>query len=59
MKAEEIRKIARQRGIRAGKMKKGEMVRAIQSDEGNNPCYDTGQAENCGQNSCLWRDDCK
>jgi hypothetical protein len=59
MKTDEIKKIARQHGIRTGKMKKGDIVRAIQTAEGNNDCFDTGQAENCGQNDCLWRDDCK
>jgi hypothetical protein len=58
VKVEEIREIARERGIKAGKMKKADLVRAIQVAEGNNSCYETGQAEQCGQNSCLWREDC-
>ena len=58
MKVEEIREIATNKGIRPGKMKKSELVRAIQREEGNNRCFDTRFADWCGQNSCLWREDC-
>ncbi len=59
MKMQDVKEIAKSRGIKAGKLNKGELVRAIQSDEGNDACYETGQAEVCGQDSCIWRDDCK
>lgn len=59
MKAEEIKKIARQRGVEPGKMKKGEIIRAIQQAEGNPACFGTGKAAECGQTNCLWRDNCK
>ena len=58
MKTEEIREIATARGIRIGRVKKAEMVRAIQYSEGYNRCFDTGFAELCGQHTCLWREDC-
>ena len=58
MKVEEIREIAAAKGIKAGKLKKVELVKAIQAAEGNNRCFDTGSADFCGQNTCLWRDDC-
>lgn len=59
MNMQEVKEIARQRGVKAGTMKKAELVRAIQSDEGNEACYGTGRAASCGQERCLWRDDCK
>lgn len=58
MKVEEIKVIAKQHGIKVGKLKKAELVRAIQEAEGNNACFETGQAAGCGQAGCLWRDDC-
>jgi hypothetical protein len=59
MKLEEIKEIAKQHNIKVGKMKKAELVRVIQSIEGNDACFETGQASQCGQSECLWRDDCK
>ena len=58
MKVEEIKEIARQRGLKAVKMKKGELVRAIQEAEGNPTCFDTGTVNGCSQANCLWRQDC-
>jgi hypothetical protein len=59
MKLVEIREIAKQFGITAGKMKKAELVRAIQQAERNDPCFETGRADSCRQESCLWREDCR
>jgi hypothetical protein len=59
MKLEEVKKIAKKLGIQVKGMKKAEIIRTIQRDEGNNDCYDTGAAESCGQTDCLWRDDCR
>lgn len=42
MRLLEIREIAKQRGVSAGKMKKVETVRVIQEAEGNSACFDTG-----------------
>jgi hypothetical protein len=58
MKVEEIKVIAGQRGVKVGKMKKSEIVRAIQDAEGNPTCFDTAKADVCGQTICLWRQDC-
>jgi len=58
MKLEQIKEMAKQHGIKVGKMKKAELVRAIQSAEGNNACFEAGQASECGQEECLWRPDC-
>jgi hypothetical protein len=58
MKLEEIKEIAKQHDIKVGKMKKTELVRAIQSAEGNDVCFETGWASGCGQAECIWRSDC-
>ncbi|MBV5338852.1 MAG: SAP domain-containing protein [Deltaproteobacteria bacterium] len=58
MKLEEIKGIAKQHNIKVGKMKKAELVRAIQLAEGNEVCFESGQASECGQDECLWRSDC-
>ena len=58
MKLEEIREIAKQHNIKPGKMKKADLIRAIQQAENNDPCFDTGKVDHCGQHACLWREDC-
>ena len=59
MNMQEIKKIAKQRGLSTGKMRKAEIIRAIQEAEGNSACFDTGKAAECGQEKCLWREDCR
>ena len=58
MRLEEIREIAKKHKIKASKMKKAELVKAIQEAEANEACFESGKAEACGQESCLWREDC-
>lgn len=58
MKLEEIKEIAKQHNIKVGKLKKAELVRAIQLAEGNEVCFESGKAGECGQSDCLWRVDC-
>ncbi|MDA8431084.1 MAG: Rho termination factor N-terminal domain-containing protein [Geobacteraceae bacterium] len=59
MKLDEIKEIAKQHNIKVGKMKKADLVRAIQQAENNDICFGTGQANTCGQQACLWRGDCE
>lgn len=59
MKLAEVKKLAAQRGLTTDKMDKSEIIWAIQTAEGNTPCFDTGTATTCGQENCLWRTDCK
>lgn len=59
MKLAEVRELAAQRGLKTDKLKKTEIIRAIQSAEGNTACFDTGTTAECGQVNCLWRADCK
>ena len=58
MKLEEIKEIARQHNIKVGKLKKADLARAIQVAEGNEACFESGKASECGQAGCLWRSDC-
>jgi hypothetical protein len=58
MNFNEIQTIARSRGIRPLPKSKLTLVRAIQQDEGNFPCYGTAFGGACDQATCLWRSDC-
>ncbi|MDH5297490.1 MAG: Rho termination factor N-terminal domain-containing protein [Desulfobulbaceae bacterium] len=57
MKVQEIKKKATDMGINPGKMKKTDLIRAIQSTEGNYPCFQTA-TDFCDQDGCCWRGDC-
>jgi len=59
MNMNEVKAIASERGVKPGRLKKGELVRAIQAAEGNNTCFASERAESCGEESCLWREDCQ
>ncbi len=56
MKMADIKAIARERGIKAGKMNKGTLIKTIQVQEGNDACYKTRTA--CNQQDCCWRQSC-
>lgn len=58
MNMQEIKSIARERGVKPGTLKKAELIRSMQKAEGNEACYCTGRAAVCGQDNCLWKDDC-
>lgn len=58
MLVKEIKAIATKKGIKPGKLKKADLIRAIQEKEGNIPCFKSEQANNCEELGCLWRDDC-
>jgi len=59
MKVQDIKDIAKQKGVKAGKMNKQDLIRATQIAEGNNACFATSSVKTCGQMNCLWRADCK
>lgn len=59
MKVQQIREMAQSIGIRPGRTKKSDLIRAIQRKEGNPVCFDSGSSTLCGQCSCLWLEDCK
>lgn len=59
MKMADIQNIARSRGVAPGRMTKVDLVRILQREEGNESCFQTGQAGHCGQDGCLWREACE
>jgi len=58
MNMNQVKEIARDRGVKPGKHKKAELIRLIQSCENNPQCFNTGYALECQQEECLWRGDC-
>ncbi|HUU04587.1 MAG TPA: SAP domain-containing protein [Patescibacteria group bacterium] len=59
MKLTQIRKYAGEKGVNSGKMKKVELIRAIQAAEGNPTCYGGERKSYCPEKKCLWEIDCK
>ena len=58
MNVKEIR--ARARSLKVthySRMKKHDLIRAVQLAEGNTDCFQ--QIEGCGEIDCCWRDDCQ
>lgn len=58
MNLQEIREIARIRGLKPRNLNKRELIRSIQRNEGNFDCFATAFHGSCDQESCLWRKDC-
>ena len=53
----QIKTIAKDLGINPGKMTKPNIIKKIQTKEGNFPCFKTA-INYCDQNKCLWQKDC-
>lgn len=58
MKLDQVRTIARSRGIHPGKLTRAELIKSIQSEEGNFTCFASAARGECDQEGCLWREDC-
>ena len=58
MQIQTLRNIAKDRGIKAGRMAKAEIIRTIQRLEGNFDCFKTAVDGHCDQGGCAWREDC-
>jgi len=58
MKMEQVRSIAKSQGINPGKLPKTELIKSIQTEEGNFDCFATAYAGECDQVGCSWREDC-
>ena len=58
MKMQEVREKAKALGLKTGIKKKIDLIRAIQSEEGNIPCFKT-EVNDCVQMDCCWRGDCQ
>ncbi len=58
MNMTDIKAIAKERGVKIGRLKKAELVRSIQKAEDNPECFCTSFSDQCGQEGCLWREIC-
>jgi len=58
MNMNQVKEVAKDRGVKPGKMKKEILIRTIQQSEGNPQCFNTNFSPTCGQDDCLWRPDC-
>ena len=58
MKLEAVRAIAKSMGISPLNQFKIELIRNIQSKEGNFDCFATASIGECDQADCQWREDC-
>ena len=59
MKMVDIQYRAVAMGLKPGKLNKTDLIRSIQSEEGNSSCFRTDASRQCTQESCCWRDDCR
>lgn len=57
MNMTEIKAKAKDLGIKIGKMGKADLIRTIQTKEGNFPCFETAK-DFCSQKACSWREAC-
>ena len=58
MRFQDIQKMAKGMDINTYRMKKTDMIRAIQREENNIQCYGTHRVDICEEEACLWRGDC-
>ena len=57
MRMMEVKSRAKALGITPGRMNKTDLIRTIQREEGNFPCFKTA-GDYCDQLNCCWREDC-
>ena len=58
MNMSQVKLVAKERGVKPGKMRKVELIRAIQKAEKNPQCFNTKFSQECGEEQCFWREDC-
>ncbi len=58
MRMAEIKAKAKKLKLNPGKMKKMDLIRTIQTREGNYACFQT-EKDSCDQSECCWRKDCR
>jgi hypothetical protein len=58
MTLNKVREMAKRMNLDPGSRDKKELIRFIQEQEGNIPCFKTSQPS-CDQYDCCWRSDCK
>ncbi len=57
MNMTEIKGKAKGLGVKIGNLRKTDLIRAIQTKEGNFPCFESAK-EYCAEKACCWRDAC-
>ena len=57
MKLDDVKKIAREKGILTARKRKQDLIREVQAREGNEQCFCTWKE--CNDVGCLWYLDCK
>jgi len=58
MKIFEIKEKAKSLGIKPGNLKKTELIHAIQTAEGNTPCFGRSTNSSCPHTNCCFMDEC-
>ena len=58
MRQKEVRVMAKSLGLIPGRSTKLNLIRSIQVEEGNFPCFATAVELSCDQSECVWRGDC-
>ena len=58
MNFNEVRKMAKDLGVKTAKMTKADVIRAIQRAENNIDCYATDRVNDCYEDLCLWKSEC-
>jgi hypothetical protein len=59
MKMQEVRTLAKKRGINPFGKTKEALIRETQRAEHFRDCFNRGESASCGQTHCAWRSDCK
>ncbi len=57
MKMTDVQKKAKKMGIKIQRLRKADLIRKIQIEEGNTPCFQLN-GDFCEQQDCCWRSDC-
>ncbi len=58
MDTHELHSIAKSYGIDDKKLSRLEVIRNIQTSEGNFDCFATAYSGECDQEECCWREEC-
>nr|WP_297350093.1 hypothetical protein [uncultured Glaciecola sp.] len=58
MNIKQVAAIAKKHDVTLGKLKKTDLIRTIQLQEGNFDCFGKATTGECDQLNCCWRSDC-
>lgn len=57
MNMKDVQKKAKTMAIKTRNVRKADLIRKIQVEEGNQPCFQINGGS-CDQENCCWRKDC-